>query len=196
MQDLIIHIGLHNTGTTWLQQYFFPEIKDSNIISNEDLSGLPMDGHNVEYRDMIMYGLKQVYPNARIIIGIRDKPGWVLSLYNNYVKRGGIYTFDYWVNNVFDKHHLDYEEYISYLQQLFNNQVFVYDFNEFIKDKETILNSMCSFIGCSLPSYKDVIINKRWNKHLLFFGLHFNKLVGRIREVLSILNNPDRRKPL
>ena len=133
--SMVFHIGLHNTGSSWLQEEFFPLIEDAFVVSNEDLSGLPWHiGHGVEFRDMLMYGLFRLYPDARIVIGVREKKSWVDALYGHYVKRGGVLGFGDWLEN-FDMRLCDFQSYVDCLKSLFKSGVFVYSFEDFKSDK-------------------------------------------------------------
>jgi len=133
---LIIHVGLHKTGTTWLQNRVFtnaelgfhspwgpmaspavaefmlvdplafearttldrlgPEIQAARdrglipVLSHEGLSSRPVRG--TYYAPTVAKRLAEVFPEARIIIGIREQRGMILSLYRQFVRNGGTYT--------------------------------------------------------------------------------------------------------
>lgn len=127
----LVHIGLHKTGTTFLQRNIFgaPQtplhqvwgfgeivervilphpmrfdaaahraafdaawnaLSDGRgvpVISHEALSGVPSagryNGHEIAGR------LHEIFPDARIVIGIREQRAMIRSLYDEYVTRGG-----------------------------------------------------------------------------------------------------------
>lgn len=133
---LLIHVGLHKTGTTWLQDRVFvsnqlgfhspwgpmaspavaefmlvdplsfsapetlarlgPELDAARakglipVLSHEGLSSRPVRG--TYYAPTVAGRLKEVFPNARIVIGIREQNGMILSLYRQFVRNGGVYS--------------------------------------------------------------------------------------------------------
>jgi hypothetical protein len=130
----LIHIGLHKTGTTFLQAnvfsapgscfrqvWSFGEIAERIIlphpmrfdpaaqradfdrafdrafdgrgvpvVSHEALSGVPSAGryHGFEVAGRI----HAIFPDARILIGVREQRSMIRSLYDEYVVRGGVDT--------------------------------------------------------------------------------------------------------
>lgn len=123
MNELILHIGLHKTGTTYLQKSYFPFLKGLNyfsgypfftlfgqqelvnktLISKEALSGLPWnekwkkgipnEDHWFSSFKLSVNNLKTVFPDARIIIVFRKHGDLLLSLYKQYIQEGGILPF-------------------------------------------------------------------------------------------------------
>ena len=112
MPKIVIHVGLHKTGTSFLQAEIFPKIKNVNyigmlrygskiyedklnIISDEELSVNPhlppCHGNYFDsgQRNVIAERLQSIFPNAKIILGIRNKDTWLRSVYSQYVKGGG-----------------------------------------------------------------------------------------------------------
>ena len=135
MANIIIHVGLHKTGTSFLQAEIFPRIKNVNyigmlkygtkiyddklnIISDEELSVNPhlppchSDYFDSGQRYVIAERLHSIFPDAKIILGIRNKDSWLRSVYSQYVKGGGVHDFDSFVANVFDHRFLDFDSYI------------------------------------------------------------------------------------
>lgn len=131
MQEIYIHVGLHKTGSTFLQNKVFPNLEkttyigrpytqqniafnklqyaDSSLYSKEEVnqeikhfdhykkvlisdemfSGLPFN--NYINRTMIADRLSQVFPEAKILLFIRNQKDLLLSLYNSYVKNNSGY---------------------------------------------------------------------------------------------------------
>lgn len=179
MKKVVFHVGLHRTGTTFLQRKVFPKIKEIelfgqgnkrwnpeaklsdkkiNLISDENLSF-----GGASFREHAKYSpkrkrtekaelIKKLYPNAKIIITVRNKDEWIKSMYGEYIKKGGSKTFDYWYKNVLKKETLEFEEYISLLKQLFE-EVLVCHFEDFKNNHEFFIKEICDFIGVGIPSY-------------------------------------------
>lgn len=59
------------------------------VISHETLSGNEMQG---KYHGEVVAGrLARTFPEAKVVIGIREQVGMVLSLYGQYVRDGGVH---------------------------------------------------------------------------------------------------------
>lgn len=167
-KNIYIHLGLPKTATTFLQKNVFRYSKDlhyvtkipfssetkkkSILISNEAISGSPQAGKTVERRNKIVKTLSQMYPEAGIIIGIRNKQKWIQSLYKQYIKQGGIKKFDDWYDEIFDQRHLDFDGYLSLLESLFP-KIYVYQLEDFKKDNEKEIKDLCDFLDIAVPDY-------------------------------------------
>jgi len=173
---IYIHVGLHKTGTSFLQEEIFPKLlvnyikpesgydllsfkptSGINIISQENLSGTPYSLTEKSTRYEIASNLHKLYPHAKIIIGVRDLPSWFKSLYKHSIKMGNDTTFTYWLKHV-DHSYYDTIAYLRFLRRTFDD-VFVYNMNAFQKDKQRIIEDMCTFIGVECPEYIDRNIN-------------------------------------
>jgi Sulfotransferase family len=163
--QLLVHIGYHKTGTTWLQREVFSspatgfsqlggahrlisvnafgfkprkvrklmerriaEVHDRGltpVLSSERLSGAPhFGGYDSE---IIADRLAAVFPNARIMVVIREQKEMFLSIYKQYIRRGGAASFrqylapprdGYWMPQ-FRFEYLEYHRLISRYQDLF-----------------------------------------------------------------------------
>jgi hypothetical protein len=189
MYNIFIHIGLHKTGTTYLQNKVFPLLKDVNyisvfstsivgnknfvlceklskeqinLISDEALSGIPYDSTSSASRSEIANRLYRLYPNAKIIITFRNKDDWLKSVYKQYTKRDREKTgldFNGWYNTLFDKSLLDFKSYEKYLKEKFS-EVLVLDYEELRDNPKNYIKKLCSFIGVSVPKFQLIYINK------------------------------------
>lgn len=128
---VLVHVGLHKTGTTWLQQRVFqaldgqgiafcgdldliyrtfivPEIAEFSVeparqafadllqtartagqlpvISGESLAGRPF--HTKYQRAVVAQRIAQVFPNARILLTIREQTAIIRSMYGQYIRFG------------------------------------------------------------------------------------------------------------
>lgn len=119
-KNLIIHIGLHKTGTTYLQYNFFPMLKDvlyihgnqffrqwqqqsweqkgNCLISYEGFSGLAWNLKNPELFNLHwidsfeqnIENLSNFFPNAIILTSIRKPSELLISMYKQYIQEGGV----------------------------------------------------------------------------------------------------------
>jgi len=164
---IIIHIGLHKTGTTFLQQEVFPKIPNINYQTKVDLttkveegkinlfSDENLDGgsyrlfNTVEQRYNIMENLHKLYPNAKIILCIRDKDSWLKSAYKQYIVAYKSCSFEEYKQRI-DKGFLDFDEYIKRLNKLWTN-VYVCEFIDLKRSPVKFVNELCDFIGVRNP---------------------------------------------
>jgi hypothetical protein len=199
MKNIVLHLGLHKTGTSFLQAEVFPKIKNVsfprngifrfgtkiyenklNIISDEELSVNPhLPPCHFEYlesnqRYVIAERLHLLFPQAKIILGIREKKSWLRSVYSQYIKGGGIHNYDDFVNQDFDSGFLDFESYIECLKTYFD-EVLIYHFEDLKKDPISFVKKICNFIGKDVPQFENKIYEKGWSERQLKLGLYLNR---------------------
>lgn len=182
MKEVLIHIGYHKTGTTWLQNeiftsesdYFIPVSNnkrgqstlardfifsteeyllnsfDDNelvikhnlnsiiqtssedngripVISYERLSGSP---HSSGFdSSIIARRIKNAFPNAKILIVIREQDSWMLSNYFQYLSEGGTHGINKYLNTKYDGKrpgfspgHIEYHFLIEDYQEKFGKE--------------------------------------------------------------------------
>ncbi|HED53163.1 MAG TPA: hypothetical protein ENJ00_03060 [Phycisphaerales bacterium] len=202
---LIIHVGLHKTGTTWLQNRVFtnndlgfhspwgpmaspavaefmlvdplafdakatherlaPDITAARdrglipVLSHEGLSSRPVRG--TYYAPTVAKRLADVFPEARIIIGIREQKGMILSLYRQFVRNGGTYSLTQFIGTGneppgwsplcrLDFFH--YDRFVRLYQDLFGeDNVLVLPLELLRDDEPDYLRKILAFAGSDAP---------------------------------------------
>jgi len=190
MCELYLHIGLHKTGTTFLQDYIFPNLKGieyyykpTNVIGNLDTLSLTINGKTLVSDEEISFSmpdrdhttrldfiqvLHKNFPNAKIILGLRQYERWLKSCYSQYIKAGGYLKF----NDYKQKYpHLKPSEYRRIIYTLWGEEnVFVYWQENLRKTPQIILKELCDFIDVKVPTYPKTSSNvslKGWKLSLL-----------------------------
>lgn len=187
--QVILHIGLHKTGTTFLQQEIFPKLKGVNykiyyemqdykikdgavnLISCENLSGslLASIKFGAFERNALLYGMKALYPNARIIVGFRDKKAWLYSVYCQHIKQGRLYrSYNAFLRTI-PAEYIDFNSYECLICELFDD-VYVYYFEAIQKDVDGFVRDICDFIGVPVPIFVNKKFNKAWGSRKLLLG--------------------------
>ena len=187
MAEVIFHVGLPKTGTTFLQKEIFPRLPINyklywsskpftikshtiNLLSCESLSGNPLG--SMRYggleRDVIAHGLSEMFPTAKIIVGLRSKPEWMNSLYSQAMKQGYTKSKVQWYKD-FDNNYLNFSAYINLLRDLFSD-VYVYQFEDLVSNKQKFIEDICRFIGVSPPEYENKKYNASWSDKKLLLG--------------------------
>jgi hypothetical protein len=194
-QKVLLHIGYHKTGTTWLQNHIFnsrgfglvspmsirdmmnilvlpngldfsQEICEAEIVrslagldldnlvpvfSNERFSGHP---HSGGYDSKLLADrLKILFPQARVLICIREQKQVILSCYNQYIKKGGAISIASYLNvtertrvPLFDFRHFMYHRLIKYYQSLFGpSNVLVLPYEFFTQDSANYVSRILEF---------------------------------------------------
>jgi hypothetical protein len=103
------------------------------VLSNQDLCGYPMYGQY--YGRQVAERLHETFPNANILIGIREQQSMLLSQFKQYVRQDGIHPLDVFIGTgtervgfspIFRLDHLEYDLLVEHYQQLFGrNNVLV-----------------------------------------------------------------------
>lgn len=131
LPPLLVHVGLHKTGTTWLQkqvfsakhgreieycgdtgliyrQFITPRMAEFSaataraafapllakaaadgrlaVISGENLAGRPFHAHHQQ--DVVARRLAETFPQARILLTIREQNAIIYSMYGQYLRFG------------------------------------------------------------------------------------------------------------
>lgn len=201
--SLLIHIGYHKTGTTWLQtglfqdekagftkpwdskpirdyfvlansfefdvasacEFFQPDIAAATqhsllpVMSDERLSGSPHAGGYDSA--LIADRLAMVFPDARILIVIREQRSAIYSVYQQYVRNGGAASLKYYLSPrhlaeapQFRFSHFEYHNLIKhYFERFGRMNVLVLPYEWLQHDPERFLREIAALSGLNnLPS--------------------------------------------
>lgn len=204
--SVVIHIGLHKTGTKTLQHLVFPRLPDctslvpvSNrlyrfltnnlidadereylqetlrsffdevragaqnmVVSREGFSGdpfVPREGHL--HRERNLERLHTLFPNAQILLVVRDQRTMLRSLYSQYVQKGGPEKFvDFASRPLPGCHlnldHLRYDELVAACQDVFGaSAVKVMLYERLVRRSEDFFAELMSFIVPEAPFRAD-----------------------------------------
>lgn len=198
-----VHLGIHKTGSSFLQKEFFPRYQrnicflnraelryfkayilntddfdfDSDealklfnkalgdrinsekvIISDEEFYGNPYMGSIDRKRNFDR--LHEIFGNdLSCIVFLRNQQDLLNSLYNQYVKTGGIASFKDFINYKkyplnFNFSYLVYDKYIAYLNNVLGGgRIKVYLYEDFLRNKLKVLNDLNYFFT---KSHKDL----------------------------------------
>lgn len=167
--NFCFHVGLHKTGTTYLQDVVFPNwpgvkylrfrnleyfLALSNtqkyLISCESLSGATFASLDERCRGLTR--LAGMFPGARIVIAFRPHGDFIASLYSQYLRYGGQATFDGFFslsspNIVWHREDLCYRKLIETIEDSFQERPFVFQLSELRDDEERLLADLARFVG-------------------------------------------------
>ena len=129
------------------------------VLSFPRLSGHPFSGgyDSKEIADR----LKQVFPDARVLVVVREQRSAVLSTYKQYVKAGGASgpreflkpaTNRGWRIPGFDFAHFAYDRLIAYYHGLYGaDNVLVLPYEQFVADGRAFVEAIGTFAGRPIP---------------------------------------------
>jgi len=186
----IIHIGYPKTGTTWLQKELFPKVKNytvlikpeitrvlvkktmeykkwkttftnlSNenlIISDEDLVTKKVEHITPQEKAKRLY---EIFPQAHIVIFIREQKNIIESAYSQYVKSGGTLKFKEYLTLLKSTRKIYYWNYlriINFYASLFGKKrihIFLYESLKNEPDFVRKFSQIFNFILSSKPNIK------------------------------------------
>jgi len=181
MAEVILHLGLAKTGTSWMQKYLFPamdlnyvkvgsydilpyQIKEKTLFSFEGLSGTP---HRND-RYVLASRLHRMFPYAKVFVLFRDKESYIRSLYSTYLKGGGILEFDEfhgWLTN--HPYFMNWDLYKQYLIKLWGrSHCRFYQYEHVFGDLNSLFffYDLSEFTGAAINMDYSKLICKRVNK--------------------------------
>lgn len=209
-KDVIVHVGIQKTGTSFLQKNVFPYMdvnyqsrydigwgypvkvtlddEKPTLISNESFYGNLFLPRKIEKGTTILRRIKRLFPNAKIIVCFRNKDKWLKSVYNQFRKDMNRISlaedFGDWYKNYFDKEALKFIEYHELAEDLFDN-VLVLQYEDLLENPDGFVKAICDFIGVDMVDYNKGRVNRSWKKQhykFLYFSrkLPFRKFNRRI----------------
>ena len=197
----LIHIGLHRTGTTWLQRnvfacaeagfstpwgrlsraavehfvtvdplhfdaeqsrrYFQPQLDEAAqrrtvpVLTHEALSSRPHQGQY--YAPQVARRLREVFPQGRVLIVVREQKALLSSLYRQYVRNGGTYTIEQFLGGGDEAigwaplcrlPFFEFDRLVAFYQELFGREgVLALPMELLKKDQEDFLARIATFAG-------------------------------------------------
>jgi len=205
---IFIHVGLHKTGTTFLQQAVYPKWKgveyipwpnleiflrlqeDKNyLVSREGFYGKNWANHTE--REKSIKRLNEMFPEAKIIISFRRHAGYILSSYRQYLQRGGVLKFEEYFDIQNDsgflkKNDFLYENKLKGICKYFKHLPFVFLHEEIRTDVEILLEDMETLVGGQAPSKSEIEFNN-YNKSV---GFYASKLLIKLNKLSISEFNP------
>lgn len=212
MSDLFFHIGLHKTGTTYLQREYFPLLpinymrgsdayfkliremgssQEKILISEENLSGELFSTDKLAQFKSTVKAIAESHPNATILIGFRKHADFLLSAYKQLLHQGGVLSFNEFFNlsneGILSTEDINFKNMIDYLNEHFKN-VFIYTIDD-VRDIKKFDKAVSKLLGVNPvdPSEKQKQINKSIKStSQVKLLLKMNKIDARLKKVLGI----------
>lgn len=182
---VVLHVGLHKTGTTFLQRNVFPVIPEVTtlyrksamsrfiglppdrllVVTDEGISGSPFKGRWVEEFEQNVLFLKNVFRTSAVIIGFRSHAQLLISLYKQYLHVGGTERIGVMFDPISDggiikKDDLRFSPRIEFLKKHFEH-VFVHTQEELDTNFANFLDDLTLFLGTAKPEGNTLSLTRR-----------------------------------
>jgi hypothetical protein len=174
---VILHIGLHKTGTSYLQKNIFPNLKDIHfggrgnkliskkeniLISNESFSGIPYYKNEYTYFEQFEYSinkLNSLYKIDRVIIGFREPNSILKSFYKQFLHEQGTLHFDEFFGTsdecILKPDDFKFLEFYKLLITIFGDKnVFAFDHGDLIKEHDNFIKKLVQFLNTEITIVK------------------------------------------
>jgi hypothetical protein len=187
---LFLHIGLHKTGTTFLQQAVFPKWKGIHYIPEDKLEFLVrMDGAqdyllsreglsgknwaHAEERAKNIACLAELFPLAKVLISFRKHSSFIVSSYKQYLQQGGYLAFEDYFDLNADRGFMKQEDFLfrnkmDLVDQLFEPSPFVMLYEDITKNLAYLLPALERYMGGTAPAVEDIKLGRR-NKSVGYY---------------------------
>lgn len=174
-KQIIFHIGLRKTGTTFLQSEVFPNLTNIDygskkiitlaqsinniiLISNEGLSGIPYNTKNnkkISYLNQFKRSIKNlnlIFPEAKFIICFREPSSLILSNYKQYLHEGGTLSFDHFFNlnhtGLLDPKDFMFSRHLNFLLNNYDHNKFhIFLFKDILNHPKNTIKEIVKFIA-------------------------------------------------
>ena len=157
------------------------------VLSNEALCGQPVNGGRFTYGKHVVERLHATFPDARILIVVREQRASLLSHYREYIANGLYGDLARFIGGPelppgfapdCPLDHFEYDALVGHTQALFGTEnVLVLPFEMLKKQREDFLAELYRFIGQAMPAMPDHPPQRVGAKGL---GLAFKRACNRI----------------
>lgn len=177
-KQVYIHVGLQKTGSSFLQQSVFPCLGGCDyfrgtdtfkkyvwnatagklLLSHEAFQGAPVkivsQGPKgwLNSRHHRLHILSNLWPEANIIVVVRQHGEWLSSMYRQYLHLGGTADFDNFFNTESDclveRAGLIYKDLVATIKYHFRSKILIINYNGLRKEPDATLHLLSDFIGC------------------------------------------------
>jgi len=151
------------------------------VLSFERLSGHPhsagLDSKRIAER------INGVFPSAKVLIVIREQRSFILSIYFQYLLKGGVHSLKKYLNIVYDKkrsyfspNHINYVPLIKEYYNLFGKEnVKVLPYEMFKRTPVEFINSISAFINANIEIDESAFENysNQTNRTIVRFYFRF-----------------------
>ena len=170
----LYHVGPHKTASTTIHRFLFPlfenaevlKAKDGPVYGHEVIPVAPQKGIPLIYTNESLIGsiyepstiaieeIKQINPNAQILIVRREVHGWATSLYRQSIKGGETLRFQEFCRKLHSTGKLNIEKTIQEFERILPGKIIVVDFDTVVSDPQAILKIIATTLNLDEPIFR------------------------------------------
>ena len=167
-ENIVFHIGLQKTGSTYLQKNVFPSIKDGYfvrankkftfviedlafnttkpmLISSENLSARLHLSNYVDKRVSMIQKLSELFPNSKLFVFLREPSDWFESFYRQHIYQGDVSSFEEFVRG--HQEIIQFEEFLQDIENMNFSQVLFLSYEQLKSNPRKVIKMIKQFIG-------------------------------------------------
>ena len=166
MAPLVLHAGLHKTGSSLLQASVFPRLEAVQyldggaplfrivrkldrsrpaIVSHESFSGDLLAPDYPAQRRESLASLAALFPVARLLLFLREPAAWLASVYREYLHQGGSERFEPFAERFAASGALDLARLAREVRALGFERKLLIDFDDLTNDFAGTIDRICDF---------------------------------------------------
>jgi hypothetical protein len=168
----------------------------NQVLSQESFYSVPWEGTVLRKRHCDR--LAAIFPQAHVVLVLRNQPDMLRSLYLHYIKSGGTVPWKKFLDSrkhplVMTVDYFKYGQYVDYLFSIFGKErVSVLFYEDFFNSPVAYLNSWCDILQAPKNSWDADILKTRENEsispHMVNFMRHLNKLTSSSKHPYLLLS--------
>ncbi|MEW6664747.1 MAG: hypothetical protein AB1512_05940 [Thermodesulfobacteriota bacterium] len=135
-------------GPGYYKALFQGDQKGAKIVETSE--GLSGDMFGLGRYRRIAAGIKEVDPDAKVIVFLRNQPAMIESLYKQYIKERGVLPFNGFIaSEIGDKvlEKVRYIEQVRFYKELFGKNLWVFLYEEMARDMKGFFSRFYEIIG-------------------------------------------------
>ena len=192
-KKIFFHVGLAKTGSTFLQQNFFPKLQNIKYISTHKyrkcidiIKRTNYDSYLIsrEFDRQLEGEVKKIlshFPETKIIIVFREHKKWISSQFKRFSKNGFHFKFEDFYNNnnsgYWKNEDMLYVNKLSIINKYSKHNPLVLNFDELKKNPHSYLSKIADYTNSSYikNSISLNVVHKSYSEKQLVFLKSFCK---------------------
>ena len=145
-----LHVGVHRTAATYLQQVVFPAYPESEALFSDDVIGGKLFDNGLAN----VARVQEMVGSVTVILILRNQVSLLNSAYRTYVKAGGTWTYGRYTDEIIARGKYDFAVLAERYFEVFNKEnVHILFYEDMLADPNIFMANLLSIIG--VRDFKD-----------------------------------------